>query len=221
MNPKVRRFLLYVLMPVVFVAIGYALILFGGKGAIDLMKDEINMAMTKGAPDYPNGFDENLYKKVVENGNVKEWSEVPLPAMNTSYAVISSQELGIEADVYYGDADDCFANGIGQYTGSHLFGCGSTILLGGHDSTYFAGLEQAKSGDRFQVLTNYGMFEYEVTDTAIVKATDRTAYDLNQTEEQLILYTCYPFGKITSAREDRFFVYCKRIDDGAVIKEAK
>jgi sortase A len=177
------------------------------------------MAMTKGAPDYPNGFDKSLYERAVQDGNVEDWSEVPLPALNTSYAVLLSDDLGIEADVYYGDSDEDFASGVGQYVGSAMFGCGKPILIGGHDTTYFAGLEDAKAGDTFTVQTNYGQYQYEVTDTAVAKATDASAYDLTQDSEQLILYTCYPFGKITGERDERFFVYAKRIDDGPVIRQ--
>ncbi len=184
-----------------------------------MVKDQIGLAMEKGAPDYPNGFDESLYKKAVENGNVEQWSEVPLPAINTSYAVLLSEKLGIEANVYYGDTDESFSNGVGQYTGSGMFGCGRPILIGGHDTSYFAGLEDAKAGDTFTVKTNYGEFSYEVTKTKIAKATDSSAFDLEKTEEQLILYTCYPFGKVTKEREERFFVYAKRTDNGPVIKE--
>lgn len=210
---------MYIFMPVAFVAIGYALLFVGGKGFITMVKEQVTMAMTKGAPDYPNGFDESLFKEAKETGNVEQWSEVPLPALNTSYAVLSSENLNIQTDVYYGDTEEALAKGVGQYTGSSLFGCGKPILLGGHDTTYFAGLEQAKAGDTFVVMTNYGEYTYEVTETRIAKASDNSAYDLEQQEEQLILYTCYPFGEVTKEREERFFVYCKRVDNGSVIKE--
>ena len=219
MNPKLKRVVMYIMLPVLFVGIGYGLIFFGGAGLVQMVKDQVSLAMTKGAPDYPNGFDESLYKKAVETGNAKQWSEVPLPSIGTSYAVIYSEKLQIQADVYYGDSEDAFSNGVGQYTGSSMFGCGKPILLGGHDTTYFAGLEQAKPGDTFLVRTNYGEYTYEVTETKVAKATDDSAYDLNTEEEQLILYTCYPFGKVSEILQKRFFVYCKRIDDGAVIKE--
>ena len=37
--------------------------------------------------------------------------------------------------------------------------------------------------------------------------TDTTAYDLEADEENLIMYTCYPFGT-TNYTDERFFVYC-------------
>ena len=65
MNPKVTRVLLYIFMPIIFVGIGYALLFVGGKGFITMVKEQVTMAMTKGAPDYPNGFDESLFKESV------------------------------------------------------------------------------------------------------------------------------------------------------------
>ena len=212
---------MYILMPIAFIAIGYGLSFFCGKNAVTMMKDQITMAMTKGAPDYPNGFDQSMYKKAVANGSAEQWSEVPLPALYTSYAVISSETLGLQADVYYGDSEECFSKGAGQYTGSHLFGCGKPILLGGHDTTYFAPLQKAKQGDQITVQTNYGEYIYEVVSTKVAKATDTTAYDLDAAEETLTLYTCYPFGKVSEVRDKRFFVTCRRVDKNPVIKEVE
>ena len=62
---------MYILMPIAFIAIGYGLLFFCGKNAVTMMKDQITMAMTKGAPDYPNGFDQSMYKKAVANGRVR------------------------------------------------------------------------------------------------------------------------------------------------------
>ena len=38
------------------------------------------------------------------------------------------------------------------------------------------------------------------------KATDETAYDLTREEENIILYTCYPFGQLTPTPY-RYFIY--------------
>lgn len=219
MNPKLKRFFMYALVSIAFVALGYGLLFTCGSDLVKMVKAQISMAMTKGAPNYPNDFDENLYKGTLKEGNVESQSEVPYPALQTSYAKITCDHLEIAADVYYGDDDISLEKGVGQYTGSSLFGFGKPILIGGHDTTYFAGLEQAQKGDVFEVATNYGHYTYEVTKTGIAKATDSSAYNLDQKEEQLILYTCYPFGKISGNRKDRYFVYCKRTDNNGVIKQ--
>ena len=218
MNPKLKRILMYTAMPLAFSAIGYVLLFVAGDDFVDMVRAQVSMAMTKGAPDYPNGFDESLYQKALEDGSAESWSEVPLPSLGTAYGIIRCDDLNIKADVYYGDDDNSLLSGVGQYTSSGLFGCGKPILIGGHDTTYFAGLENVKAGDVFEVQTNYGHYQYQVTHTQIAKADDATAYNLNSDQEQLILYTCYPFGKVTENRKKRFFVYCERVDDGPTIK---
>ena len=70
----------------------------------------------------------------------------------------------------------------------------------------------------FEVQTNYGHYTYKVSNTKVVKADDSSAYNLSEEHENLILYTCYPFGDVTKNRKERFFVYCDRIDDGPTIK---
>lgn len=218
MKSKTGSTVLYILLPVIFAAAGYCLIFFGGSDIFRMAGDELNMAFQKGAPDYPNGFDSALYAKTKDNGNAENWSEVQFPSLDTVYARMSSKDLDISGDVFYGDSDDDFSKGLGQYAGSALFGCGKPILVGGHDTTYFAGLEKAKAGDKIEVQTNYGRYTYEVTETKVLKADDEKAVDLDSDDEELILYTCYPFGKVTSEREDRFFVYCKRTDTGGTVK---
>ena len=218
MNPKLKRFLMYTTLPIVYIALGYVLLFVAGSDFVDMIRAQVSVAMTKGAPDYPNGFDKSLYQKALEEGSVESWSEVPLPALGTAYGVITCDNLNIEADVYYGDDEKSLMAGVGQYSGSNLFGCGGTILLGAHDTTYFAGLENVQIGDVFEVQTNYGHYTYRVNSTKVVKADDSSAYNLDEQHENLILYTCYPFGDMTTNRKKRFFVYCDRIDDGPTIK---
>jgi sortase A len=91
-------------------------------------------------------------------------------------------------------------------------GEGKPILIGGHDGTFFAPLKEIKNGDIINITTDYGQFEYKVISAKIADKTDTTAYDLTQEKEQLILYTCYPIGKVTGDRSDRYFVYCDRVE---------
>ena len=101
--------------------------------------------------------------------------------------------------------------GVGQYTDSGLPGYGKTILLCGHDTTFFKGLADAKTGDTVHIRTQYGTYSYRVTETAVTTADDIDAARLEEAGEQLVLYTCYPFGETERAREQRYFVYCEKV----------
>ena len=64
--------------------------------------------------------------------------------------------------------------------------------------------------------TNYGTYTYEVTETAVKKATDKTAYDLKATQENLVLYTCYPFDTL-GLTPDRYYVYAKYVSGPKIL----
>ena len=58
--------------------------------------------------------------------------------------------------------------------------------------------------------TNYGTYKYEITDMQVASDTDSSAYDLDATEENIILYTCYPLGQV-AVTDLRYFIYGRLI----------
>ena len=89
-------------------------------------------------------------------------------------------------------------------------GEGKTILLAGHNNTFFNDLQHAEAGATVTITTHYGVYTYEVTGTEILDYQDETAYDFTRTDENLILYTCYPFDAL-GFTPNRFFVYAKYV----------
>lgn len=137
------------------------------------------------------------------------------PEVGSRYATISCDQVGMNAPIYYGDTEDIFQNGVGQYVKSGLPGDGETIILGGHDMTYFAPLERIKEGMTVKVKTSYGTFNYRVDAMRI--ADDRNYLPKKYNKgEVLVLYTCYPFGAVFGNRTDRYYVYCtlEEVTDG-------
>lgn len=51
---------------------------------------------------------------------------------------------------------------------------------------------------------------------AVVEETDTSAYDLDADTENIILYTCYPFGILTRTTQ-RYFVYGDLVSGPAVL----
>lgn len=132
-------------------------------------------------------------------------------AIGQSYGWISSDDFALDAYIYYGDDEKTLDQGVGQYTDSGLPGYGKTILLCGHDTTFFKGLEDAKIGDTVNIRTQYGDYSYQITETKVTTADDASAARLDEEGEQLVLYTCYPFGETDREREQRYFVYCEKV----------
>ncbi len=144
-------------------------------------------------------------------------SKITYPTNGTKYAqiTITDSETEYVIPLYFGDNSSILRKGAGHYRGSKFPGEGSTVLVSGHNNTFFNCLKYVKVGDTIKLETNYGTYLYEVTETAVKKSTDSTAYDLRADEESLVLYTCYPFNQL-GLTPDRFFVYAKFVSGPTV-----
>lgn len=200
-------------MTLLFTVLGLAVSYAAGAPVMTMVLSKWNMIVTNGAPGYQgDSIPKTTKLKLVPKGTVNQ-SEVIVPQQGESYGNISCERIALAAPIYYGDTEECFTKGAGQYTGSGLPGQGKPILIGGHDGSFFAPLEDIMTGDMIVITTNYGSYQYKVTEIKAVEKVDSTTYDLTQQKEQLILYTCYPFGQVIGERSGRYFVFCDRIPD--------
>lgn len=151
-------------------------------------------------------------KSIIDAGNpdltfASAEGEALVPQGGSQYSTITCEDIKLDAPVYYGDTEDIFQQGVGQYMGSGLPGEGKTIILGGHDMTYFAPLEKIEKGMVVTIKTPSGDFDYKVDQTRVADDQNYLPQKYKQ-GETLILYTCYPFGDIFGERTQRFYVYC-------------
>jgi sortase A len=207
MNNRIKKIFTYGKMSLLFMVLGAVIIYLGGKPLTEYAVAKASMIIVNGAPKHANSNGE-LLKPIVESGNASDQSEIRIPVLNTQYGTISCEKIALAAPLYYGDNSYSLQNGAGQYAKSGFPGQGKPILVGGHDGTFFEPLKDIKKGDVVKIETTYGIFEYEVTGIKVADKNDTTAYDLTQKKEQLIIYTCYPFGQLIGERNKRFFVYC-------------
>ena len=135
------------------------------------------------------------------------------PVVDSQYGYIICDEVGLNAPLYYGDSENVLLKGAGQSVSSYFPGQGGTVLVGGHDTTFFGCLESINENMKIKVDTEYGVFEYNVTDISIVSGSD---YDIKSDKEQLVLYTCYPFGKTDINRTKKIIFVCDKVS-GPVI----
>lgn len=153
------------------------------------------------ARDYSTEYN-NIFVPVSENENETDSnkklpiSEIQYPKTGEQFGELIIEDCSIDNNLFFGDGNVALRNGVGIYNGSFIPGYGKTILVAGHNNTYFNGLKNAKAGQTVTIKTSYGNYTYEITDTAVKKATDTSAYDLNANEENLIMYTCYPFDEL-------------------------
>ncbi|MDO5293771.1 MAG: class D sortase [bacterium] len=186
--------------------------MFAGRPIWDMVLNEFKLAAVKGAPEYSYEKQQSLDNDHTEPREEIEKGEENPPLIGTMFGEVCCETAELKAPLYYGDSDDIFEKGIGIYAASSLPGETGTILAGGHDTTFMAPLEHMEKGNEIIIKTVNGQYQYEVTDIKIADVLDQDAYGLQTDQEQLVLYTCYPFGDVTKQRTERFYVYAKRVN---------
>lgn len=102
--------------------------------------------------------------------------------------------LGLTAVVVNGTDTETLKRGPGRYLGSAMPGEGELVYVAGHRTTYgapFSRIDQLKKGDRVFVELPYGTFEYAITGSRIVTATQVSVLK-SKGYEQLALQACHP-----------------------------
>lgn len=140
--------------------------------------------------------------------NMTEKDEDFEAQFGVQYGMLSSDASNLKAPLYYGDSSDIFENGAGTSTKYVLPGNKGTALIGAHDTSFFKELENVAVGDTIDIDTVYGKHSFVVTQTKVEKISDYKP-DTQMEEAKIILYTCYPFGKVGADREERYYVYAK------------
>lgn len=221
MGKKIKKLMAYIYMPLIFIIAGYGILWAAAAPVFELLYNVGSMILVQDVPD----FDVNMINSFVDTGQTVEeqpesvaFEDVQIPTFREQYGELSCDRIGLSAPVYFGDSNDILRVGVGQYIGSFYPGFGRVIMLCAHNTTFFRPLQLVEIGDVFVFKTNYGVFQYQVTDTAIKDHKDASAYDLLLDREQLIMYTCYPFERMVGTKTDRLFVYCDKIAGPDVVE---
>ncbi|SHJ14281.1 class D sortase [Parasporobacterium paucivorans] len=211
MKKNLSKIMAYFYLPLFFTLAGYAFIYFAAKPLIDTGLSVAGMMVADEVPDFSSDLNSIYTGAVLSDQQTIPLSSIQIPDYGTHYGNIRCERIGLDVPVYMGDDNAILRVGAGQFSGSFLPGFNRTILVGGHNTTFFLPLQYIQPGDRINYSTNYGEYIYEVTEAAVHNYKDTSAYDLSAETEQLILYTCYPFDSLTGSKQDRLFVYAKRL----------
>jgi sortase A len=217
---KVKKEIRFIVVPLVFVLLLAGVLGTVGASAKNMLLAHVETAMILGAPeiDYlPEGMTDS--DPGLQSAGILKAGEADIPAVGAQYGKIFCNEIDLAAPLYFGDDDTIFEKGAGQYVMSGIPGEGRPILIGGHDVSFFAPLENIKKGDEVSVVTDYGQFTYTVREIKIESVDEWSDKTLEDNQETLILYTCYPFGNVFGARADRYYVICDKTM-GPVIPDA-
>ena len=213
--------LAYAVVPLAFVLVSTALVFIVGHTMLAPYQALLGWFFSTTEVAQPRDLLDNA-ATVINGGTVDEpdaqpdrlpLSSVTYPSEGDRYATITITGTNVDAPVYYGDTSKILNAGVGTYKDDSRVGIpgeGKTILLAGHNNTFFNDLQHAEAGATVTITTHYGVYTYEVTGTEILDYQDETAYDFTRTDENLILYTCYPFDAL-GFTPNRFFVYAKYV----------
>jgi sortase A len=141
-------------------------------------------------------------------------TDIDFPDLGSQYAMLTCEQIQLEVPVYWGDTKGILEVGVGQYIGSFLPGFERSILISGHNNSYFKPLQFIETGDVLVCDTSYGQYKYKVSTVTVMKAREAAASldgMLSFKKEKMILYTCYPFDLLPVNKENRLFVFAEKI----------
>ena len=151
-------------------------------------------------------------KELVEEDKPKAKKEEFKPETGEASGLLLIPKIKAELAIVEGtDADD-LEKGVGHYKGSFYPEENGQIVLSGHRDTVFRKAGDLELGDHLTMKMPYGDYTYEITGTKIVSADDTSIITLQNSEEELVLTTCYPFSYVGDA-PDRYIIYAKRTSD--------
>ena len=135
------------------------------------------------------------------------WGTPYYPQYGSRYATISCDSAGIDTQLLWGD-DQGMLNrnmwSVCQYSGSAPIGQTGAHLLLAHNNCIFGRLQRVRIGDLFVIKTQFGQYVYKVdsacagyvqADGSNIVANGRNLVRYGYGgEDQIYMYTCYPFG---------------------------
>lgn len=203
----------FIVFPALFVLLTFATLYLA---LAPIVKPYLGLAQMMFSQDAAKPADRFDGVVLQSDGNKVTLTAEDCPAAGDKIGRIYIDGTSVDAPLYYGDSNTELNKGVGIYASGWYPGQGRTILVAGHVGTFFMGLEQVELGMTVTVETYYGTYEYRVTDMQVKEATDTSAYDFTVQEENLILYTCYPFGQLGSTPY-RYFVYAEYVSGPGVV----
>lgn len=144
---------------------------------------------------------------------LKENVLINYPTYGSKYATLKIDSIDLELPIFYGANYTILKSGIAHDDTSFFPGEGGSIVLAGHNfKTFLANLPEAEIGDKIELDTNYGTFNYEIYDTKIIKETDVDEVPIQNEKEILMIYTCWPINNIGHASQ-RYVVYANKVGE--------
>jgi sortase A len=139
------------------------------------------------------------------------WSRPPTGSL---VGRLEIPRLRLSAIVLEGSDSRTLELGVGRVPETAEPGESGNVVLSGHRDTFFRPLRGIRAGDRIEMVTRGGTYQYVVDWTKIVDPAD-TATLKETPVRSMTLVTCYPFHYVGPAPQ-RFIVRARQIVPGEV-----
>ena len=146
----------FIILPIIFLFGTYLVLYLALAPSFSTLFSAVGMFFSDKEKDYSTEY-ENIFVPVSENSTLptvtKEDNKpyvknevVEYPNYGNQFGELIVEECGIDNKLFFGDGEVALRNGVGIYNGSFIPGYGGTILVAGHNNTYFNGLKYAEKG---------------------------------------------------------------------------
>ena len=196
--PLWRKLLSFVGVPVLFFAITAGVIYLAAAPTVGPYVGLAKYLFSKEETSQPTNLYEGLANSI-ENATSVPFSQLVYPSKGDQYGQITIEGTSVDAPLYYGDSTRELNRGVATYADN--------------------GLQDVQEGSLIHIDTHYGSYVYRVTEMKVADYQDATTYDFTRTDENLILYTCYPFDALGFTPQ-RYFVYAEYVS-GPMIDKSK
>ena len=205
----------FIILPIVFLLIGYILFFVCLTPVLGPLVSVYKLAFSNSnaASVGETGTNSIFNGSTGVHSGLLTCDDFEYPTWGKTFGTLKVDNTEIDCDFIFGDSKDLLKKGACMSMESHIPGCGTGVLVGAHNNTYFHTLPDAQPGDLVHIETNYGSFVYRVYETKIIdtsKSMHANEYfpELYGDKEVLLLYTCWPINTLASTPL-RYFAFCE------------
>ncbi|MBR5683655.1 MAG: class D sortase [Ruminococcus sp.] len=203
--------LIHVVTPFILLFICVGVLIAAMIKPADKLKVYLNIAFMDNLKNTPESAGSGLVIRdndIIDgySGETFEEGEFIRPKFGEMYAVLTTSAFDISIPVYWGSSSELYERGACQSSSSAIIGDKGNSVISAHQDTYFADLNKLKKDDTIALKTNYGEFEYKVTDIIIFNKKENKYVSPSETSK-LTLYTCKK--DVLGNSDERLGVICE------------
>ena len=164
----------FIILPIIFSLGIYLVFYFALSPVISTFTSIGGLVFSDVETDYSTEY-KNIFVPVTEEKNDEsvKLGSFEYPMYGNLFGELIIEDCDIDTKLFFGDGEVALRNGVGIYNGSFIPGYGKTMLVAGHNNTYFNGLKNAKEGQIVKIRTSYGNYEYKINKMEVKEFNDK------------------------------------------------